>query len=93
MINCIECQFHKIIQDPDPHDWFNDDDEAIVCTKCTQIPDTKSKYSADRSSNKVIEGSLRPYETKNVKIPNWCPISITNKREEKLNTILPDDKK
>lgn len=32
--NCLDCKAHKIIIDPEPQpdDWFCDDDEAVVCT-------------------------------------------------------------
>lgn len=42
---------------PDPDDWFNDDDEKALCKE---------------SENKLIEGTLRPYER--VLIPDWCPL-------------------
>jgi len=74
---CVECQHHKIIADPDPHDWFCGDDEAVVCTKTKkEASDIKkdSKYASDRQELKVVEGSCRPYQTKDVDIPNWCPL-------------------
>lgn len=71
---CVKCPYHKVVADPDPNDWFNDDDEAIVCTKVSQEPDQNSKYQSDKQSHKTIEGSLRPYQTKNVEVPNWCPL-------------------
>lgn len=44
---CRECPHCLIVPDPDPEDWFNDDDEKALCKK---------------SENKLIEGMLRPYE-------------------------------
>ena len=38
---------YRIYPDPDPNDWFNDDDEKALCKE---------------SKNKLIEGMLRPYE-------------------------------
>ena len=35
-MKCINCQFCKIIHDPDQEDWFNDDDQAILCTKADE---------------------------------------------------------
>src|SRR4051812_3276113 len=32
MKTCIGCKHHEVIADPDPHDWFCDDDVAVVCT-------------------------------------------------------------
>lgn len=59
--NCMDCPFHKIMADPDPNDWFNDDDEKIVCTKI----------------NKNITTACRPYNRrKESEIPEWCPIKI-----------------
>ena len=44
---CRECPYCRIVPDPDPDDWFNDDDETALCTE---------------SGNRLIEGMLRPYE-------------------------------
>lgn len=43
---CRECPYCRITPDPDPDDWFNDDDEKALCTE---------------SGNKLIEGMLRPW--------------------------------
>jgi len=45
---CIECPFHKVIDDPDIYDSWNADDEALVCTKIKRDPDPKSRYMVDR---------------------------------------------
>jgi hypothetical protein len=29
--NCMDCPYHQIVPDPDPTDWFCDDDIAILC--------------------------------------------------------------
>ncbi len=87
-INCIECPFHLIVADPDPYDWFNADDEAIVCKKVPKEKDIKSTYTVDRTGFKPIDVALRPYQTKNVKSPDWCPISTSKIRDEKLEKIL-----
>lgn len=49
-MNCINCPFHKIIPDPDPTDWFNADDEAILCLKVSKDPNPKSQYQVRLSS-------------------------------------------
>lgn len=72
---CSDCPHHKVINDADPFDSFNMDDVAIVCLKKENPKiDTSSYYRSDASPNKVIAASLRPYEIKKVKIPNWCPL-------------------
>ncbi len=85
---CIECPFHRVVPDPDPTDWFNADDEAIVCSKVKRIPDTKSKYNVDRQEFKPIDVALRPYQTKKVDVPDWCPISTREIRNNKIVEIL-----
>lgn len=85
---CTDCPFHKIIPDPDPTDWFNRDDEAIVCTKITRPIDKNSNYGVDRQQFKPIDVALRPYQTKNVNSPEWCPISKDKLRNDKLEKIL-----
>lgn len=85
---CIDCKFHKVIADPDPTDWFCDDDVAIVCLKETQNIDKTSKWMSDRQEKRVVSGSLRPYEIKKVTPPKWCPISKSVVREKRINYIL-----
>ena len=87
---CINCKFHKIIPDPDPLDWFCADDEAIVCTKMIHEIDLKSKYGVDRQKFRPIDIGLRSYQTKNVGVPDWCPISTKELRDKKIENILKD---
>jgi len=74
--NCLDCPFHMVIPDPDPDDWFNDDDEAVVCRKVNNDKmDLDSKYAADRQAFKTITVSCRPYnKRKESKTPKWCPL-------------------
>lgn len=44
---CRECPHCRIAPDPDPDDWFNDDDEKALCKEV---------------GNKLIERMSRPYE-------------------------------
>lgn len=44
---CRECPHRRIVPDPDPSDWFNDDDEKAFCRE---------------AGHKLIENMLRPYE-------------------------------
>ena len=73
---CVKCPHHLDIADPDPHDWFCDDDRAIVCTlvKNRRRNKEKSKYQADRSEFKTVSGSCRPYEVSKVTPASWCPL-------------------
>ncbi len=57
--NCMDCPFHQVEMDPDPDDWFCDDDVKVVCKK----------------ANKNITVACRPYNTRReCDIPNWCPL-------------------
>ena len=87
-MNCKECEFHKVIPDPDLSDWFNADDEAIVCTMVIKEPDMKSEYRVDKCGFRAIDVALRPYQTKNVEQPDWCPISLKEMRDKKINLII-----
>lgn len=73
---CMDCPHHLVINDPDPNDWFCDDDKAVVCKlKDNDKQDTQSKYLSDRHPNKVVEPSIRPYKLREEAIvPEWCPI-------------------
>lgn len=74
--NCLDCAFHKVIPDPDPFDWFNDDDQAVVCTKKKQKKDLESKYRADQQEFKTVTVSSRPYKLrKESETPKWCPLN------------------
>ncbi len=56
--NCMDCPMHKVMADPDPDDWFCDDDEKVVCTKV----------------NRDITTACRPYnKRKECSVPEWCP--------------------
>lgn len=81
-IYCVACPHHRVINDPDPTDWFNDDDKAVVCA-ATPNPkqDPQAKYLADRNQYRPVDVSLRPYEVKNAKQPDWCPLLIAKKND------------
>jgi hypothetical protein len=60
--NCMDCPFHEVLPDPDPNDWFCDDDSKVICTK------TKRKHNS-------ITVACRPYQLrKECDIPKWCPL-------------------
>jgi len=75
MDNCIDCPNHILLHDPDPFDWFCDDDCAVACTlKENDKKDEESKYLADRQNYKLITSSCRPYnKRKECSTPDWCP--------------------
>jgi hypothetical protein len=56
--NCMDCLSHQVFLDPDPNDWFCDDDVKVICSV----------------NNRQITGACRPYNTrKECDIPTWCP--------------------
>lgn len=60
--NCIDCNAHKILTDPDPTDWFCDDDVKVICTAS--------------KDNKSITCACRPHRVRQEsEIPKWCPKS------------------
>ena len=75
--NCMDCKFHRVINDPDPHDWFNDDDEAVMCTLTEGNPnhDESSLYRSTRQNvHRCVTVSCRPYSKRSeCEIPDWCP--------------------
>lgn len=57
--NCMDCPHHRVYPDPDPDDWFCDDDEKVVCSK------------AERNITTVC----RPHhKRRECEIPDWCPL-------------------
>jgi len=75
MKTCLSCESHDVIPDPDPDDWFNDDDVAIICKlkKDTNVK-PNSKHLADRCDFAKVAVACRPYNLrKEAAIPKWCP--------------------
>lgn len=74
--SCLNCEHHRILNDADPHDWFCDDDKAIVCTITpNDQQDEKSAYKSDKQGFKCVTRSCRPYNLKKESsVPEWCPI-------------------
>ncbi len=59
--NCIQCPNHDIRPDPDPHDWFCDDDMKVVCML----------------NERNCTSACRPYnvERETTPPPEWCPLN------------------
>ena len=72
---CLDCEKHKVINDPDPLDSFCYDDLAVICTlKENSEKDVNSKYAADRNMYKPVAVSVRPYNLRKESVsPIWCP--------------------
>lgn len=57
--NCMDCPQHKSADDPDPSDWFEDDDCKVICEKV----------------KRNITVGCRPYHCRQeCDIPDWCPL-------------------
>ena len=78
MKSCMECPKHKVIPDPDPLDWFCDDDVAVVCQETPNTErDPATGYLSDNSEFKSVTTSCRPYnQYKETPVPCWCPIQF-----------------
>jgi len=64
--NCVDCDHHRVFPDPDPHDWFCDDDVKVVCSK----------------TRRNITVACRPYKTREeCSVPVWCPLTKEGKPE------------
>lgn len=74
--NCRDCRHCEVIADPDPDDWFCDDDKAVVCN-LTPNPgrDVTSKWMASHHPQRAVTVSCRPYNLrKECDRPEWCPL-------------------
>jgi hypothetical protein len=74
--SCLQCPYHKVVDDIDPEDFFSDD-EAVVCTKLEN--DEIGKYYTGayfkRQKYKVVESSISPIELLSFEyIPDFCPL-------------------
>ncbi|MCA9354880.1 MAG: hypothetical protein KC877_05150 [Candidatus Kaiserbacteria bacterium] len=74
--NCLDCPYHQVISDPDPDDWFCDDDQAVVCTQAANPKrQLSSRYAADLSPYRVVMPAIRPYNLRKEAVtPSWCPL-------------------
>lgn len=82
---CLRCQHHEVIPDPDPDDWFNDDEVAVVCN-LEPNPDRDSRarrYSGRQSRRCVVFGCepTRQHLMDGSAIPSWCPLKPENKEK------------
>ena len=66
---CAICANAVVLPDPDPNDWFCDDDVKVVCDA---VPVDVNGAPATSS---VITRACRPYMTAKEcsYIPDWCP--------------------
>lgn len=68
--NCIVCEHHIVEPDPDPTDWFDDDDVKVRC-KLSKKP----QRVRPNTTEPYITVACRPYNTvKECNIPDWCPL-------------------
>ena len=73
---CLTCTCHSVIEDPDPDDWFCDDDIAVVC-RAAKNPryNPESKWTSDRQEHRCVTSSCRPYrKERESAVPEWCPL-------------------
>ena len=81
---CVQCPFHERVADPDPDDWFDDDDEALLCIhpNCPvdDYTDLQREYYKKRGwieKGRVITSSERPFNINKEKVPSYCPLVRT----------------
>lgn len=68
---CAICKHAKVYPDPDPNDWFCDDDVKVLCTKVPLDVNGEPK-----GGNNQITCACRPYMvTRECSYtPDWCPL-------------------
>jgi len=73
--SCMDCSEHEVINDRDPHDWFCDDDVAVVCKLVkNEAKAYGSLHPSDWNDFKSITTGCRPYNMKKeATVPTWCP--------------------
>lgn len=74
----MDCPFHAILADPDPHDDFNYDDVMVLCLKTDHNPhhDPMSSYqSLKQNDHACVTTMARPYQARRESNrPGWCPL-------------------
>jgi hypothetical protein len=77
--NCMDCPNHTVISDPDPHDSFCYDDEAVLCKKATDPNMHERPIGWIGQPYRPITVACRPYQKrKECDVPDWCPITKEN---------------
>lgn len=71
--NCTQCPHHKVVADPDPYDWFCDDDCAVICTMKKSRAERHERFGGLRP----VTVACRPYMTakETAPPPDWCPLN------------------
>jgi hypothetical protein len=73
--NCMDCTHHKVVRDPDPTDWFCDDDVAVLCQLMPPAKGDTAWASGQQFQHRAVTISCRPHKTRDEsKTPAWCPI-------------------
>jgi hypothetical protein len=71
--NCIDCPKHEVVPDPDPIDWFNDDDVAVLCTLMDN--DNPPHPLNAKFKHRPVTVACRPYAVRGESdVPHWCPL-------------------
>lgn len=73
---CSKCLAAICVNDPDPDDWFNDDDKAILCSLMPPRDDQFLSQAGIKFNHALVLSALRPTEFNTFKRPNWCPLNI-----------------
>jgi len=74
-MNCLDCPNVDIRSDPDPFDWFCDDDEAAFCKLVERDPKENPKWYSDTVPLKPITVAARPHHLRReCETPKWCPL-------------------
>jgi hypothetical protein len=62
--NCTQCKSHNVMPDPDPFDWFCDDDVKVFCIE----------------AKRYITEACRPHHiVRECNVPEWCPLMARGK--------------
>ena len=66
---CNNCKFLRLLPDPDPFDWFSDNDEQAICIRV----------------NALITEGFEPSEVPKIYRPLYCPLlnRILNEDEKR----------
>lgn len=72
--HCDSCPYLKFLPDPDPFDWFRDDDEKAVCQKMRAMVAGCLEHSS---------------EMVNLEKPIWCP-DLKRELTEEEKADLPN---
>jgi hypothetical protein len=98
IVLCTQCPHHRWQSNPDPDDWFRDDECDLICTYNNKANIISSSLNVFEQKNPNYTTSLVPLNkaqfevSLSITVPKWCPLkkkpTKKHKKEKLKETII-----